>query len=336
MFLEGGFLQDGGGVIFAVKGLIHPPHRTVAYPKYYPHPKGERRRGDTRYRRIASLREGLKLLRERWPQYLSFDPVLGEELCEIPHHSILHHFNPIRGLGELRRREPRDPLERETLELVGLILERADLPPNSVGISGSVLLGLHREGSDIDLIFYGERNCLRAYRALGELVKGGEGGVKGYGEEDLKELYASRRTDTKIPLASFLRGERGKVLQGRFRNHHYFIRLVKKQSEAGERYGQRRYRGLGEIKLRARVLEGGEAIFTPCRYIIGDVEVLKGPEVEGGITEVASFRGRFCEHAQKGDWVKVVGKLEKVTAPDHEYGRVLLGGEREHRLVRLR
>ncbi|MEM1589439.1 MAG: hypothetical protein QW175_03350, partial [Candidatus Bathyarchaeia archaeon] len=53
-----------------------------------------------------------------------------------------------------------------------------------------------------------------------------------------------------------------------------------------------------------------------------------GPELQP-IREIASFRGRFCEQARKGETVIAQGKLEHVTDNRNkcEYFRLLIGNK---------
>jgi len=54
------------------------------------------------------------------------------------------------------------------------------------------------------------------------------------------------------------------------------------------------------------------------------------------ITEINSFRGRFCEQAIKGEKVLVEGKLERVSYKDKEiYFRILLGAEVQDKMIIL-
>ena len=93
------------------------------------------------------------------------------------------------------------------------------------------------------------------------------------------------------------------------------------------RYGAVRYTSEGYAKIRARVVDNSEAIFTPCCYKIGGVEVLEGVRVEP-IEEIVSFRGRFCEQARNGEVVVAQGKVERVRREGkREYYRLLLGNK---------
>jgi predicted nucleotidyltransferase len=105
----------------------------------------------------------------------------------------------------------------------------------------------------------------------------------------------------------------------------YFIRFVKDWNEVNAKYGDIRYKKIGYATVKATITDDSEAIFTPCKYEIDEVETLEGVQVES-LLEVASFRGRFCEQARIGETVIARGKIEKVIMRQKEYHRILLGG----------
>jgi predicted nucleotidyltransferase len=63
-------------------------------------------------------------------------------------------------------------------------------------------------------------------------------------------------------------------------------------------------------------------------YQIANVKVVEGPKLKP-ITEIASFRGRFCLQARKGEKVTVQGKVERVTdkRQNRDYYRILIGNK---------
>lgn len=63
--VEGAAVETGDGMLFTVKGVVHPPHRVVAYLRYVPDPDGARRRGRDRYRRVYSVADQEAALRAR-------------------------------------------------------------------------------------------------------------------------------------------------------------------------------------------------------------------------------------------------------------------------------
>jgi len=324
---EGDFLETLDGLIFDVKGLVHPPDKTIGFIRYFPDEKGERKRNGKSYSKIYSLFERYKFLKEHSPKYLVFDKIFDEWLCEVPNNYIKIHYDPIKRLNELFCSENLDKLELSALEMAKIIKEEANIPWSSIGVSGSILVGLHTPKSDIDLIFYGSKNCRKVYSALKTLLSEKRSLLKTYDLKGLKNLFDFRSKDTLMSFEDFARVESRKLLQGKFMQTDYYIRFVKDWNEIEERYGDVRYKNVGYGKIEAMVVDDSESIFTPCTYKIENVKVVEGPKFKP-IKEVASFRGRFCEQARNGEKIIVQGKIERVIKRDGTiYYRILVGNK---------
>ena len=332
---EGDFIEALDGVLFDVKGLVHPPSKIIAFIRYVPDPTGDRIRDGITYRKVYALSERYALLKRDYPQYLVYDPVFAEYLCEVPIEDVKKHFQPINRLRVLRHKGAFDETERLALTFIKLLKEGGNIPWIKLGISGSILVGLHTPTSDIDPIIYGSENCRKVHAALKTLLGDEKSQVKAYDLEGLKELFDFRSGDTAMAFEDFARTESRKALQGKFMNRDYFIRCVKDWDEVKERYGTVQYRAEGYAKIKAQVTNDSEAIFTPCRYEIENVEILEGARVEP-IREIASFRGRFCEQAKKGEGVIAQGKVERVQKmKENVHYRLLLGNKRSDFMVPL-
>ena len=325
-FLEGDLIEDVNGVIFDVKGLIHPKGRVIAFPRFIPDPNGERVRGKTAYRKVYALTARYELLEARFPQYLIRNEVLGERLCEVPVDDVRRHYRPNERLKNLRSSTRLDQLERDALNFVSRLKQEANVPWSTLGVSGSILAKLHTSNSDIDPVVYGEKSCHNVYSALQSLYKRKSSGVRAYNEEELHTLFDFRSKDTRVSFEDFVRTESRKILQGKYEGHDYFIRCVKGSLEADERYGDVHYSNAGYARVKATVIDASESIFTPCTYKIANAQVLEGPEKP--VSEVASFRGRFCEQARNDEVIVAQGKLERM---QHKRGevhyRLLLGNK---------
>jgi predicted nucleotidyltransferase len=70
-YREGDFVETKDGLIFDVKGLVHPPGRVVAYVRYVPDAAGDRVRLGRRYRKLYSLPDRESYLAENHPSYVS-------------------------------------------------------------------------------------------------------------------------------------------------------------------------------------------------------------------------------------------------------------------------
>jgi len=230
---EGFAVQTAEGLIFTVKGLVHPPDRVIAYLRYLPAPQGDRRREGTRYRRVYQFGEQQEIL-ARYPDYLSHDPVFGIRVQGVPRRLIRTVYNPCRYLMTLRQRGPADLVEEHALSLADLLREAADVPLENLGLSGSVLIGMHRPDSDVDLVVYGEAAGQAVHRALRRLLDDPSGPLRRPNREELAALHATHRPDTPLSFADFVRLQARKVHAGRFRGREVFIRFVKWPAEVGE------------------------------------------------------------------------------------------------------
>ncbi|MEM2936026.1 MAG: hypothetical protein QW231_02490, partial [Candidatus Bathyarchaeia archaeon] len=236
---------------------------------------------------------------------------------------------------ELRHKGELDETERLALTFIELLKEAGNIPWIKLGISGSILVRLHTPTSDIDPIIYGSESCRKVHASLKTLLEDGKSPVKAYDLEGLKGLFDFRSGDTTMFFEDFVRTESRKALQGKFRGRDYFVRCVKDWDEVTERYGTVRYRAEGYAKIKAQVTDDSEAIFTPCRYGIENVEILEGVHLEP-IKEIASFRGRFCEQAKTGERVVAQGKVERVQgAEEGVHYRLLLGNKKSDFMVPL-
>ena len=325
---EGELLKTKVDVIFEVKGLVHPSGRVIAFPRFIPESHGNRIHEKSVYKKIYSISERFKFLEQNFPQYIVYDPVFDEKLCEVPLEDVKRHYKPVNRLRQLRHCKGLDDLEMDALSFLELLKKQAGIRWANMGISGSLLVKLHTQSSDIDPIVYGSENCRKVYDALKSLTQDAKSKVKKYTTEELQKLYEFRVRDTQMSFEDFVRTESRKVLQGKFKNRDYFMRFIKDWSEIHESYGTVQYRNVGYAKIKAKIVDDSDAIFTPCTYKLTNAEILEGTRVDL-IEEIASFRGRFCEQARKGETVVAQGKIERVMdeRQNREFFRLLLGNK---------
>jgi len=325
---EGDLIKTKDNVIFDVKGLVHPPNRVIAFPRFIPSPQGSRGHRKDLYGKVYSFTERFRFLEQKAPNLIVHDPVFDETLCEVPTHTIKKHYKPIEKLRRLRSSKTLGGLERKALQLAETLKEAADIPWSSIGVSGSLLVGLHTLKSDIDPVVYGVENCRRAYAALQSLLKDDDSHFKPYSREDLRTLFDFRSKDTIMSFEDFAKVESRKAFQGKFRETDYFIRFVKDWNQINEQYGDVRYKNCGYAKITATITDDSEALFTPCTYKIENAKVLEGSRLQP-ILEIVSFRGRFCAQAEKGEAIFAQGKVERVSEKkkESEHFRIILGNK---------
>ncbi len=316
---EGQFIQTFDNFIFDVKGLVHPPDRIIAFVRYVPDELGNRELKNRKFRKIYDLTERFEYLQNIHPEYIYYDEVFGTELMGVLKKDITQIYDPIRKLKEIIKLPPKNKLHQSLIEMMK-ILEKYGANIDHMGISGSILVDLETTTSDIDLICYGKKNCKELRSILIKIYENNER-IKKYNFETIKDLYEFRGHP--LDFETFAKMETQKVLQGKFDDIDFYIRCVKDWDEIDEQYGDVKYRKIGIAEIEATIIDDSESFMTPVKYLINVHKIISGPRLE--ISEIASFRGRFCELAKKGDIIRARGTIEEVYTEKNKWFRLLLG-----------
>ncbi len=320
-----------------MKGVVHPHDRVIAYLRYIPAALVEKNTSKKRrrnYFKVYLLEEREKELKKRFPWYLYPSKCMGGTIQAVPYEKILRIHDPTERFQKFAQSSSSelDPLSKCCLDLGRAIYSGAKIPLANMGVSGSVLVGLHTTHSDIDLVVYGSKEGRRVYEQMTQIFAQTKRieGLTFYREQELRELYRFRSLSTPISFKDFVRVESKKVLQGMYKGYNFYIRLVCKPEDTGLNFGDQCFQDCGDIELKARIANDTGRFFTPCKYEIKDAIFLSRPIHKLNITEITSFRGRFCEAARIGDQVRVRGKLEHIIdrKTGRKWYRVLLG--RDH------
>ena len=324
---EGFAVEMAEGLIFTVKGLIHPHGRLIAYLRYLPDQTGDRNRDGITYRRIYRFEEQQRILKKNFPYYLGKDPCFGIPVQWVETRKIRRVYDPRKKLEEISRRGPRDRTERKVAAFAELLRNSAGIDFPSLGISGSVLLNLHLPKSDLDFIVYGEQQSLAVHGALGYLLDNeAEDSVRRLNRKEMSTLHDAHSPDTPLSFEDFTSLQDRKVNEGLFQGSPYFIRFVKHPSQFDQKYNDPRYEPLGNVTIRAKIIDDRDAIFTPCAYQINDVRFIRGKPV-ADLCEIASFRGRFTDQVRTGELASARGNLERVIpCVGPAYHRLTVGG----------
>ncbi len=156
--------------LYIVVGPNHPPNGFVAYLKYVPstEPSLWRSRAGVYYRRILRFYS----VRNAWSASLSMptsiDPTTMSRVPIVPHDRVWMIIDPRNRAQELIQ-HCMDELECLAADLVSELALRYGLPQRCIGISGSIMFGIHNlERSDIDIVIYGEKCVERVIQGLKE------------------------------------------------------------------------------------------------------------------------------------------------------------------------
>jgi len=324
---DGDVILSREGFIFYVFGYEHPPGRALAFLKYIPEAFSELfpldfldvrwRLGDIVLLRPKNLytprnyRSIIGVFREHFPHYVYDCPINGKTVICVPFSHISRVFPPDACLQSLLRSGSLDRLQSLAVGLVRLLSEASGVALDDFGVHGSIALGMHRRGSDIDLVVYGAENFRRVEKAVSRLV---DEGVLAYAP--------------KLPIDAVRRH------RGLYRGVPFVYNAVRKPEEIRTRYGDSTYRALHPMRVRCRVAGDGEAMFRPAVYQVDSVETLNGAASEEP-REVVSMIGLFRNVARIGDWIEASGMLERVSPrTGRPYYRLVVGSGRPGEYIR--
>jgi predicted nucleotidyltransferase len=257
---------------------------------------------------VRSVQETLRFLEVHHPQYVFADPVQGLTFSFVPTHRVRHYYVPEERLAQILA-DPCGLLEKEVTELVETLIQASGLPRHALGITGSILLGMHNPAfSDIDLTVYGRGHAL-ALRQVVERLKG----TRFQEIDPVRREQWRRETGARFDLGpddvAYLETRRWNYFL--FRGRCVSVHPTRADGEIHEEYGDRRYRARGAATIEATVVEASEALFLPAIYRLGDVRGIEGAASD--VETLVSFEGLYCDAADPGDRILARGHVETAT-----------------------
>lgn len=308
-FLDHDLVIDKSKRIYVVVGNTHPNGLIIAYLKYVLSKKPTLwGRKNTYYERVLreySVEEVLRVALEAGTQF--YDPTLGVTVPAVKTSEVREWLKPEEKLRELRK-HVNDHIELVGVEISDTVSSLTGLSPNSMGITGSVLAGIHGPHSDVDVVVYGCREALEFVHASLEIGRLPKEKVVSKVLENSRVLGIEPEIYVKIvPPYKFTC----------FRGVPITFTFVDRRSY---RYGELVLRPVKPVSLVAE-LAGGEdcePLFYPSRAQV--VRVLEGPKIKG----VISYEAEYNYLLYKGGLLKISGMLEE-SIPGGEY-YVVVGG----------
>lgn len=292
------FIATSDGLVFAVMSGHSEKGRIPGFLRYI-HREGQ-------YHKLGTA-EANRHLAEKKPEYLFTSSRLHASLHGIPQVDILHHYQPGTRLQQILAEKTTDPLVQTTQNLCRL-LETEGVDLEAVGITGSLLIGAHRAGSDIDLVIYQRPVFFKARTAIARLIASGD--IQELAEHDWRSAYDRR--GCALDFEAYLQHERRKLNKGILGGIKFDISLTGEDLPARSDAVAK----AGYWLLRARVIDARYAYDYPAVY------ELDHPD----IPEVWSFIQTYAGQAETGEWVEIRGLLE-IGADGLK--RIVVGSSRE-------
>jgi len=337
--IEGDYIETKKThLFFDIKGLHHPNDRRICFIRFYPDNEGDRIKNGIVYKKVYELDERFSLLKANYPQYLFSSKECDMELQAVKNEEIEQIYSPRAYYLSLYNSKKLSQMEETSKELCELFVDEAGIPDDSIGITGSQMVGLSKKKSDIDLIIYGTENSLKFQKSIRQIFKA-PNKCRMYNKEEYKNHYNWRVGGSDIPYVTFLKSEMRKQHQGKYKDIDFFIRYIKSPEDWKGNYYNYKFKNLGRIHIKAEIIDSKDSIFTPCRYKIKPLEIYSSTLIENQnildkLNEVYSFRGRFCEQAVNNEKVLLNGKLEKVQFKhEQEYFRIVLQNQITDKMI---
>ena len=336
------FIYTTDGLFFASTNYVHPDDRFISFLRYIPDSNGDREKDGKKYRKVTSD-EAYSYLRENHPDYLYFCDVTNVEMMGVPKDKVAEIIKPEERLAELR-----DALNKgeklKNPEIMAKLMDVSDffhyvagVPYENLGISGSILPGLHKEDvSDIDFVIFGLENHRKAMKAFrenkGKNVHIDEVDkditVNGIVDEFWEKVYNKRMKDSSLTMDEFKWYENQHGNRGTINGTLFDILCTKNYDEISGKWGDTVYEPLGIAQIECDIVSALGALDNPSLYTIENLKILDG--VEAPISEVVSFTHTYAGEVIDGEHVVAKGKVEKVISEGKKDSyRLVVGTTRE-------
>ncbi|TXT56846.1 MAG: hypothetical protein BAJATHORv1_20443 [Candidatus Thorarchaeota archaeon] len=301
--IEGFLITTIEGLIFEIKGILHPDSRRIAYLRYIPDETGTRSRFGIKYKKITNQTQREQYLEEKYPRYIWFHKNTGRSYQSVPHDRIRFVHDPRRYLHDLKKEtKKQNETKEKALTLIDHLIKKTGVKYENLGITGSRLVLLSDTNSDIDLMVFGKKSGVRVYNGISKLFQSKI--VIPYGKTTIEDHIHFRWPFLEKYQKQLARIECTKKLQGYFEGTEFFIRMVMYPEEVPFQFDSVFITPLGQKRIKTSIADDSKSIFTPPEYLVSDNSL--------GIQKIISYRSRFCEHVKKGDFVEAYGRLEEV------------------------
>jgi len=332
-FRDRDYLRTKEGFFFCVVGPQHPPNRVISYLKYAPSKLGRWGRGMWRFKRVLrdytvpSLLETFRLLEKSYPHYLFYSPFFNVLMTAVPLEFIARHYRPEEKLAQLMRPQRLDMLQKRVKRFVSVLAEKSGVSPEFFGVTGSILLSIHRLNvSDLDITVYGYKNGLAVKRALLDAYSIRNSRIKRFEGSALTAWCKSKAQAHPLTFDESLEIYKRKWNLGVYEDTRFSVHPVKIEEEVTEEYADKIYEPIGAVVVGVVVHQNADSMFLPAVYQVREAKIIKGPQATD-IEEVVSYEGLYGDIAEIGETLLVKGKLEQVTDKKsrRKYHRVLVG-----------
>lgn len=270
------FIEDKDGCIYAVSAYDND-EAVGCILRYVPDENGGRQSPDgTRYTKY-DFEDAFEYIRKNKPEYL-------DTVHRVPLRDVKKVFKPEEEIQNICRRDKR----------VNKLISVFSVPPENAGCTGSLLVGLENEASDIDMVVYGD-DWFKAQKNLMNAVARGE--MKPLSDELWEKVYNKRVPE--IDYDTFVLHEKRKWNRGEI-NGTYFDLLYTRNYDDLDKVRVSKGNVLGKKTIEAEVTDSSLIFDSPAIYSVEHDEISK----------VLSFTHTYSGQAVAGEIIEACGYVE--------------------------
>ncbi len=292
------FIETAEGLVFAVVDHTIEHGKVLCFLRYIKSGSGWKK-VDTE---LANA-----FLKRHHPDYLHHSPVLDAHLHAVALGRILNHHKPRHRLQQIMQADRLDAVERDLYQLCGLLQQRG-LDLAHAGITGSILIGVQQQSSDIDLVCYGRAAFHQCRTIVRDLI--GLGQLQDLDNCDWQASY--QRRSCELSYADYVWHERRKSNKAVINGRKFDLNFIDDTTPTDVVS----YQKCGAITLRCRIVDDSHAFDYPAEF--------KTDHAQFGT--VVSFTATYTGQAVKGETVEVSGIVEQTP---EGVQRIVVGSSRE-------
>lgn len=292
------FIQTKEGLVFAVVEQGLENGKVLCFLRY-------KLAGDG-WQKLATA-EANQFLQQNYPQYLFFSTVKSAHLHAVSVADISIHHQPVLRLQQILAKPNPDIIEQDLIALCQL-LRTEGMQLYDLGITGSLLIGAQKAGSDIDLLVYDRK----LFDQLRQLIKKmlAVGKLQQLDKSAWLDSYQRRQGD--LSYAEYVWHEQRKYNKALINSRKFDLSLNVLTKELSNISYQKK----GMVIIQAGVIDEQHAFDYPAKLIID----------HQNIAEVVCYTATYTGQAEQGETIEVAGQLEISSTGKT---RILVGSSRE-------
>ena len=303
------FVKSIDGLYFAVTNHNHPENYVVSFLRYMPCKMGTRKLNGVGYKKVSSS-EAYSFLKKYHPNYLFKWNIENKDTMGVPVEDIVEILNPIYKLSEIMKSDDSSAFYEKIRLLARTFHNGCDISYDSMGVSGSTLLGLENpEKSDIDFIIYGIDNHRRAIDYFSEVKKSIDNPLNEIDSDYWVQVFNKRIKDDSMTLDEFIWYESRKNNRGLINDTLFDISCSRSDDDGFDEPVCSRV--VGRMKIKCKIIDDSFSYDAPAIYDVSEVEILEGPSLN--IEEIVSYTHTYAGIVKNNEVVIASGVCEETT-----------------------